>query len=347
MNILYDLNVQDISIDMKCIDMKCIDMKELEKYMFSSKNMMNYNKTVIESRDRPIKKHVEIEAKANEIDANANEIEAKANKIEAKANEIEVKTTPQVLIPQVLIPKEKTMDVNIIQKNDDSFTPVHKDKLFWCFYVLLNGFTDYEMNKNGYYAFEKAFKISSVEKLRGMKQAIKELKLKINEVEDELVHKECITLKGLQVLCMIYKVSVTYIYGRKYCEFLYGEDIKGIISQKGRNKHNIIEHSLLYEESIDLDMIKDTHWYIENVQKPLKAPTAYTIKELQDICNKLGIPLKVGPNGVGPNGVGPNGVGPNGVGPNGVGPNGVGPNTVVTGKSKTKKELYEDILSSL
>ena len=142
-----------------------------------------------------------------------------------------------------------------------------------------------------------------MENLRLMKSEIKDLKLKISEVEDELVNKEQITLKGLQVLCLVYKVSITYIYGRKYCEFLYGDDIKGIIEKRKNN------HSLLYEESMDF---KQTYWYIENVQKPLKAPTAYTLKELQDICDKLEIPLK---------------------------------NDL--GKSKTKKDLYEEILTKL
>ena len=144
-----------------------------------------------------------------------------------------------------------------------------------------------------------------------MKQEIKDLKLKINEVEDELVNKEQITLKGLQVLCLVYKVSITYIYGKKYCEFLYNgndeDNIKGIIKQTERK-----EHALIYEDAIDLSKIKQTHWFIENVQKPLKAPASYTLKDLQDICEKLEVPLKH-----------------------------------EIGKSKTKKDLYEDILIKL
>lgn len=201
---------------------------------------------------------------------------------------------------------EPIIEIKPIVK-DTSFTPFQKDKLFWCFYVLLNGFTEYEMHRTGHYAIEKAFKISSVEKLRTMKTQIKDLKLKISEVEDELVNKEQITVKALQVLCLVYNVSVTYIYGKKYCEFLYSDSInikKGTIKRNERR-----EHSLLYEEVPDL---VQTHWYIENVQKPLKAPTAYTLKDLQDICEKLDIPLKN-----------------------------------AMGKNKLKKDLYEDILTKL
>ena len=189
--------------------------------------------------------------------------------------------------------------------------------MFWCFYIVLKGYTDYEINKTGFYAVEKAFKISTVEKLRSMKSEIKALKLKINEVEDELVNKEQITLKGLQVLCLVYNVSITYIFGKKYCEFLYGDapltgvapltltevaPLTGTISQNYRK-----ENSLLYDSTIDY---KNTHWLIENVQKPLKAPSAYTLKELQEICVKLEITT-----------------------------------TNDIGKSKNKKDLYEEILS--
>jgi hypothetical protein len=67
----------------------------------------------------------------------------------------------------------------------------------------------------------------------------------------------------------------------------------------------------MYEEAVDLDVIKQTYWFIENVQKPLKAPSAYTLKELQDICEKIEIPLKHS-----------------------------------NGKSKLKKDLYEELLSN-
>ena len=250
-------------------------LKELDKYMFSSKNMTSYNKIHYTNTNKPI------------------QASAVAPVVQASA------VAPVVQAPT---------------KDEISFTPFQKDKLFWCFYVILNGFTDYEMHHTGHYAVEKAFKISSVEKLRSMKSQIKELKLKLNEVEDELVNKEQISIKGLHVLCLVHKVSITYIYGKQYCEFLYGDTVKGII-QCNKKK----EHSLLYEETV-LETIKHTHWFIENVQKPLKAPSAYTVKDLQDICEKLEIPLTFKQKTT------------------------LGQ---IVEKNKLKKELYENILAKL
>jgi hypothetical protein len=271
-------------------------LKSLEQYMFSSKNMVNYTK-INNYMIRPIVVAPMI----------VEPMIVEPIKVDEPMIVEPIKVAEPMIAP-VIAPVIAPM----IAAQDDAFTPFQKDKLFWCFYVLVKGFSEYEINRTGFYAVEKAFKISTVEQLRSQKQEIKDLKLKINEVEDELVNKEQITLKGLQVLCLVHKVSITYIYGKKYCEFNYGDGdgVKGVIRQNDKKVH-----SLCYTT---VDNLPETHWYIENVQKPLKAPSAYTLKELQDICAKLDIPLKHADAGVN-----------------------------VFGKSKTKKDLYEEILTKL
>ena len=293
--VLYrDIKMSSVVLNMYASHTLAQHIKSLEKYMFSSKNTMKYNKCVIE-----------LEKYDEEILVNKPLI-----MIEHMAETKPIIVSPPVAETNpIIVSAEKTKP---IKKRDEYFIPFQRDKLFWCFYILLKGFSEYEMHRTGFYAVEKAFKITTVEKLRGMKKEIKDLKLKINEVEDELVNKEQITLKGLQVLCLVYKVSITYIYEKKYCEFLFNDSdadtiIKGIIKQTERK-----EHALIYEDTIDLPNIKQTCWFIENVQKPLKAPASYTLKDLQDICEKLEFPIK---------------------------------NEI--GKSKTKKDLYEGILSKL
>jgi len=187
------------------------------------------------------------------------------------------------------------------------FTPLQKDKLFWCFYILLHGNHDYEMNKSHSFGIEKKIKISAVEKLASIKDKLKELKIKKTEIEDELVNKECLTIKGLQALCLIHKISIMYISGKKFSEFLYDDqgEITGIIEQ-------LSSKEITLTTVIDNDYIaniKKTYWCIENIQKPLNAPSAYTIKELQDIAKKLGLTLET-----------------------------------PLGKNKTKQILYEEIL---
>ena len=297
-------------------------LKNLEGFMFSSKNMLNYNKihnTIIKPKQHTVPVMPVPVMSVMPVPVMSVPVPVIPVPVPVPVTPVPVPVTP---VPVTPVPAPAPTA-------DSSFTPFQKDKLFWCFYVLLNGFTEYEMHHTGHYALEKAFKISSVEKLRNMKPEIKELKLKISEVEDELVNKEQISVKGLQVLCLIYKVSITYIYGKQYCEFFYAGTGTGTGADTGTGtdtgKIGIIrrnekkEHSILYEDTI-LETIKQTHWFIEQVQKPLKAPSAYTLKELQDICEKLEVSLKYKQE------------------------NALGQ---ITEKNKLKKELYEDILAKL
>jgi hypothetical protein len=194
----------------------------------------------------------------------------------------------------------------IEKKKETHFVPFQKDKLFWCLYIILNGFEEYEMHNSDHFITEKNFKIAAVEKLRSMKDEFKEAKLKKNEIEDELVNHSTISLKGLHALCLIYGVSITYIYGRMYCEFVYSSSTKsGVIVKTDKN-----ENSIRYDATEDfMTNTRNNLWKIENVQKPLSTASSYSVKDLHDICKKLDI------------------------------------STVLdTGKNKTKQVLYEDIL---
>ena len=177
------------------------------------------------------------------------------------------------------------------QKNMKPFTPFQKDKLFWCFYIILHGYEEYEMIRTNSFSIEKQLKIKTVEKLKSIKDQLKELKLKRTELEDELVNKQMITKKGLCALCLVHNVSVTYVYGRKYCEFSPAEPLKkGIIIQNEKKEDSLRDNEM--NEDF-LTQIRAHYWLIENIQKPLNAPSAYTLSELQEIANKLQIATHV------------------------------------------------------
>ena len=167
------------------------------------------------------------------------------------------------------------------------FIPSQKDKLFWCFYILLNGFDDYEFSKNDSFKTEKSFKISSVEKLRSIKDKLKELKIKRNEMENEFVNTETITLKGLETLCLIYGISLIYISGKKYYEISFGDKLCGIII---KNENNVYGVKYEFDENYTTN-IRNNYWKLESITKPLKAISAYTLKQIQTISEKMEISL--------------------------------------------------------
>ena len=189
-----------------------------------------------------------------------------------------------------------------------SYIPHHKDKLFWSFYILLHGFDKYEFIKNDNFKIEKMFKIATVEKLREAecRVALKDAKLSRNEVEDELVNQQKITTKGLHALCLVYGVSVTYVFSRKYCDFLCGNTAHGVILRSDKGDDGIKYES----DEIYMTNIRNNYWKVADPEAPMKAFSLCTLKELQEICSRLEIVL-IDSNG----------------------------------KKKTKKKLYEDIIN--
>jgi hypothetical protein len=281
-------------------------IEELEKYMFLEKNMITTS-----SLEKNIKK-VEPTAPASSSSS------LKKLLLRQKSVAAIIK---EELMPEVII-KKKILKEEII--------PRHKDKLFWCFYILYKGEHEYQQHMADNFITEKNFKIETAEKLKTMKDKFKQAKLRISEIEDELMNKPQITLKGLQALCLFYGVSLIYEFNQKYSEYLYNvedEDAIEIITLKTKERGNtsISEYALkLFESSEDdglddkekrknyIKNIREKYWHIENADKPLKVPSAYTIKELQEIGEKLHLSSKT-----------------------------------ELGKNKTKAVLYEEILSKL
>ena len=222
-----------------------------------------------------------------------------------------------------IIIKNKPQDLSI-------FTPSQKDKLFWCFFIISNGYQKYELSSINSFVNEKNFKIETVEKLKLIKDKLKEFKLRRTELEEEFVSNEKISLKGLLALCLMYDVSITYVYGKKYCKLNYNDSNNkvGIIIQNDKKEDSIKwimdkETNNETDKETDNEIKKylqdvyDNYWYIENVQKPLKSPASYSTSELHDICNKLNINTEV-----------------------------MNDKTNKL-KSKTKKQLYDEILQKV
>lgn len=209
-------------------------------------------------------------------------------------------------IPQ----QEKKTKIKQVEKtNNNIFYPTQHDELFWCFYIALKGKAYYDFNNNKSFIYEKQFKINTVELLREKKDLLKVEKIKKNIVEDELVNSKRISLVTLHALCILYKISIVYVWNRKYTEFLYGDTNKNIIIGDAIHKKCGIYESI---EDSELNHIYSTYWHIDNYMKPLRGISAYTIKDLHDICDKLNIKI-----------------------------------VDTTGKNKTKKKLYENISENI
>ena len=208
--------------------------------------------------------------------------------------------------------QEKNKKSNI--KSNDFFCPREKDQLFWCFYISLYDIDIYRDNKSKVFTIEHDFKIHTVEKLRKIKDELKTHKIRLNPIEDELVNSKKITTVSIPALCLLYKKNIVIVRSRIYYLFCYDQDN----SEYNLNNYYTIfntddQYYIDYELTNDkFKLIIDTYYRVDNLNKPLKSLSSYTLKELQDIATKLDICL-------------------------------VGENN----KNKTKQILYENILEKI
>jgi len=202
---------------------------------------------------------------------------------------------------------------NLMKKEKERFFyPQQKDELYWCFFIMKNGFAAYEYPDVSSFVNEKNEKIKCVTMLRENKQQLKVKKIKnIKEhVENELVNCPTITMKTFIALCVAANINILYIQKRKCFEIIFDEDSPIHIV------HDMLNGKYCYEPEASKEQVehyRKTMFKWESIEKPLKSVGSYTSGDLVELSKQLGLEtIKSGEN-----------------------------------KKKTKNELYEQIVLNL
>ena len=202
------------------------------------------------------------------------------------------------------------------------FTPSQSNSLFWCFYIIYNGFASYEYESN-YFTAEQQFKIQTIEKVKKGegKTCLKEHKISKTCFESGLLGSTNINAKTLYALCLCYNLNIFYIYKNTYYEMI--SDIKKpihIIKYNAETNNysiclpvDIKATETLSKHSEHIEKTKEKYWKLDSLDKPLRTVTAYSVHDLANICSKLDIAVVC----------------------------------ETTNKKKTKAELYSSILQKL
>jgi hypothetical protein len=191
-----------------------------------------------------------------------------------------------------IIPIQKIHEVPIVQVipkiQNDLFFPKEKDSLFWCFYIMKNGETKYEMLENKSFVIEKKFKIDYVEKIRKEKQIVKSHKFAtLTHLENQLANEEKIDLPTFFTLCVIENINILYVCKKTYFELLMNDDKIHII-------HRLDNYSKYGYEGIEqsrIELYRSTLFKVDSVEKPIKSISSYKVSELVEFCTKLGIEI--------------------------------------------------------
>ena len=199
--------------------------------------------------------------------------------------------------------------------NNQKFYPKEKDTLFWCFYIIKNGHSTYESlySKNDVLATQ--MKIEYIEKIRKQKQIVKTYKFDtLTNIESNLANDKLLNVKTILTLCAIENINVLIVNNKSYYELLMNDtnDVYVITCLENKSKgqyEKTYGFEICQKEFVDLN-IKPTLYRVDNIDKPIKAISSYKVDDLIEICNKLAIETT----------------------------------QLVTGKTKTKKDLYESII---
>jgi len=200
-----------------------------------------------------------------------------------------------------------------VEKRNRYWMPKEKDQLFWCFFYVLYGDLKYEQSNKNHFFHETSIKIDAIERLRQKKELLKTNDLKLKDIEEEFSTNEITSVKGLYSFCLLNGIRILYIREYTYLDMGINDNINGVIYNKdGMNSIFLNEDfSCDFGGSKINEIIKDK-WKIVNADKPIKAASAYSLHELQEISECFKINLHDN-----------------------------------NSKKKTKKVLYQEILSRL
>jgi hypothetical protein len=178
-------------------------------------------------------------------------------------------------------------------KKVDLFIPREQDTLFWCFYIMKNGYEKYEtiLYKNSLLA--KQLKIDLVSTIRKNKNILKIYKFDtITNIENNLANENNMNIKTFFSLCAIENLNVILTCKKTYLELIMNDsnifyNLQEISFQS--KYYNKFGFTTVTKDCID--NIRNTLFKVNNFEKPIKCLSVYKVADLIDICNKLSIEI--------------------------------------------------------
>ena len=196
---------------------------------------------------------------------------------------------PQKQEPQPQQPQKQ-------EQPDNRFRPaLNQDPMFWCLYVMMHGAFKYEQLANRFTA-EQDGKRDQIIMLRENGKTLKQttgIKFSASTIEGDIMSQR-ISLHAFQVLVRLNSLNAVFVnpHNRVYAEFISDAVSDKPVHVIERGIQNPKCMTMTQATEAQLTAIRATHYRIENLQKPIKSASAYTVAELTEMCHQLKIQLK-------------------------------------------------------
>ena len=163
---------------------------------------------------------------------------------------------------------KKTKKIN--EQKNNARNDLRNDHLFWIFYTMTR-----DLPERTTVIVEKQLKIEYVEKMRLAKASTA-------AIEGSLANDNKIDVKTFLALCEFEQLNVVYIIGRTYYERM--SSINGPIHVVYQEKEEYGKYVYKLNAELNRDMML-------NIDKPIRAISAYKLDELEDMCARLGLEI--------------------------------------------------------
>jgi hypothetical protein len=182
--------------------------------------------------------------------------------------------------------KDELKNVNNVFINN-FFIPseLYEDTLFWCWIIFNEGLSSYSFAENYIFKIKNQKKIELIQLLRDNKVLLKKHKIKICDIENNLLYEQRISLNTLRSILLVHSYNLVYITNTMYFESFDFYDNKTCYIYKNKDRYGL----WISNKTPDLHSIKLKRMVIDKINKPLYSLSHYKIIELKEICNKLNI----------------------------------------------------------
>lgn len=190
---------------------------------------------------------------------------------------------------------ESKLELSINTEN--IISPIQKDTLFWCIFILHFGYNEYLQVNRNYGIKELEIKQKIIEYLNKNPGILKQTNYKITKASVQEILSDFLTSqKETSMLCFIamisyFKMNIIMVdsTNRFMLEFISNkdEDLPTYVLYKdGYGKYKVNIEQLNHD---NINNMKNTLICLENYMKPLKTVSNYKIDDLIDLARKLGI----------------------------------------------------------
>lgn len=180
--------------------------------------------------------------------------------------------------------KNKTPENKVKKNKRQKKVILDKDTLFWMLYIFENGFQSYEMIGRDKYSVEMKEKTKYVQLIKENKSNIKQYKIKISDLESDLLYNKEINIKTFFILLILKKINLIYYTDKLLFEHK-SYDNKDTIIVYHDKKNNIFKNI----DEVNIENIKLNKLIIESISKPIRAISYYKADDIKQMCKKLNI----------------------------------------------------------